>query len=316
MTHGIRSSARYDQAAPWSSAELPAVADGQGFSPGQAAGLTSRRGLRGSRVVSRAAAPRLPLLAGNGAGVWVVLLIGWGLAAAAWLAWLAARIAARCPAGRMPAVRRPVGHQPGPLAHRPGVARHAHPPGRADRRRAGVRGHHGRGHRVAGHRRAHPQARRPGRGALRRPADPPLTPVPAARTAIRLRPSLAGRSAVACRRPTPGCCSATSSGPSGRGPALFASWEDTILAFMAPRVGQDHRAGHPLRAVRARRRSSPPPTRPTCGPPPRSCAPPRQHGLAVRPAADHRLRPALVVEPARRAGTTSRRRTGWPPTSS
>src|SRR5437660_718034 len=33
----------------------------------------------------------MPLLAGNGAGVWVVLLIGWGLAAAAWMAWLAGR---------------------------------------------------------------------------------------------------------------------------------------------------------------------------------------------------------------------------------
>ena len=42
----------------------------------------------------RAAGPRVPILAGNGAGVWVVLLLGWGLAAGAWLAWLAARIAA------------------------------------------------------------------------------------------------------------------------------------------------------------------------------------------------------------------------------
>ena len=36
----------------------------------------------------------MPILAGNGAGVWVVLLISWGLAAVAGLAWLAARIAA------------------------------------------------------------------------------------------------------------------------------------------------------------------------------------------------------------------------------
>ena len=44
----------------------------------------------------------MPLLAGNGAGVWVVLLIGWGLAAAAWVAWLAARIAAALARRRMP----------------------------------------------------------------------------------------------------------------------------------------------------------------------------------------------------------------------
>ena len=44
--------------------------------------------------MSRAAGPRVPIMAGNGAGVWVVLLIGWGFAATSWLAWLAARIAA------------------------------------------------------------------------------------------------------------------------------------------------------------------------------------------------------------------------------
>ena len=44
----------------------------------------------------------MPLLAGNGAGVWVVLLIGWGLAGMAWLAWLAARIAAALAGRRMP----------------------------------------------------------------------------------------------------------------------------------------------------------------------------------------------------------------------
>ena len=52
--------------------------------------------------MTRAAGPRMPLLAGNGAGVWVVLLIGWGLAAGAWLAWLAARIAAALAGQRMP----------------------------------------------------------------------------------------------------------------------------------------------------------------------------------------------------------------------
>ena len=52
--------------------------------------------------MTRAAGPRVPLLAGNGAGVWVVLLIGWGLAAAAGLAWLAARTAAALAGQRMP----------------------------------------------------------------------------------------------------------------------------------------------------------------------------------------------------------------------
>jgi TraM recognition site of TraD and TraG len=52
--------------------------------------------------VRRANTPQVPLLAGNGAGIWVVLLIGWGLVAAVWLAWLAARIAAALARRRMP----------------------------------------------------------------------------------------------------------------------------------------------------------------------------------------------------------------------
>ena len=68
--------------------------------------------------MTRAAGPRMPLLAGNGAGVWVVLLIGWGLAGMAWLAWLAARIAAAL-ARAHALVQQTVGHQPGPLAYQP-----------------------------------------------------------------------------------------------------------------------------------------------------------------------------------------------------
>ena len=52
--------------------------------------------------MSRAAGPRVPILAGSGAGVWVVLLLGWGLAVGAWLAWLAARIAATLTGHRIP----------------------------------------------------------------------------------------------------------------------------------------------------------------------------------------------------------------------
>jgi hypothetical protein len=52
--------------------------------------------------MSRTADPRVPILAGNGAGVWVVLLIGWGLTVAAWLVWLAARIAAALTGSHVP----------------------------------------------------------------------------------------------------------------------------------------------------------------------------------------------------------------------
>ena len=91
----------HDQATAWPPAGRPAPRRRPGSLPGLAAGL-SRRARPGAGIVTRAAGPRVPLLAGNGAGVWVVLLIGWGLAAAAWLAWLAARIAAALAGRRMP----------------------------------------------------------------------------------------------------------------------------------------------------------------------------------------------------------------------
>ena len=82
-----------------------------------------------------------------------------------------------------------------------------------------------------------------------RPGDPvaalavnpqitPLTPVPAAKTAIRLRPSLAGASPRSLPAADTGLLLGDLKRPSGRGPALFASWEDTITAFMAPRSGK------------------------------------------------------------------------------
>ena len=82
-----------------------------------------------------------------------------------------------------------------------------------------------------------------------RPGDPvaalaaspqvlPLTPVPAAETAIRLRPSLAGISHRALPAADTGLLLGDLQRPAGRGPALFASWEDTLIAFMAPRSGK------------------------------------------------------------------------------
>ena len=46
--------------------------------------------------------PRVPIMSGNGAGVWIVVLACWGLAAVTWLAWLAARIAAALTGGDVP----------------------------------------------------------------------------------------------------------------------------------------------------------------------------------------------------------------------
>ena len=52
--------------------------------------------------MARAVRPRVPVLAGNGAGVWIILLLAWSLIAAAWLAWLAARLAAVLAGRRVP----------------------------------------------------------------------------------------------------------------------------------------------------------------------------------------------------------------------
>lgn len=66
----------------------------------------------------------------------------------------------------------------------------------------------------------------------------PLTPVPAARAASRLRPSLGG---TALRRLSPsdiGLLLGELRQPGRRGRPLYASWEDTVIAFMAPRSGK------------------------------------------------------------------------------
>ena len=188
--------------------------------------------------MTRAAGPRMPLLAGNGAGVWVVLLIGWGLAAAAWLAWLAARIAAALAGRGMPrfserwviSLARWRTSQAWPGTPTVLVVLTAALLACAVITAGAI-------------------VWRIIAARIPRPGDPvaalsgnpqitPLTPVPAARTAIRLRPSLAGCNPRSLPAADTGLLLGDLKRPSGRGPALFASWEDTITAFMAPRSGK------------------------------------------------------------------------------
>jgi len=180
----------------------------------------------------------VPVLAGNGAGVWVVLGIGWGLAAAAWLAWLAARIAASLWGRRTPSFSE---HWVISLARwRTSQAWPGTPTilvvviavALAGTAVAAC---------AAGWRVVSPRLRRPGDpvAALANNSQiTPLTPVPAAKTAIRLRPSLAGASPRSLPAADTGLLLGDLKRPAGRGPALFASWEDTITAFMAPRSGK------------------------------------------------------------------------------
>jgi type IV secretory pathway TraG/TraD family ATPase VirD4 len=188
--------------------------------------------------VTRAARPRVPLLAGNGAGVWVVLLIGWGLAAAAWLAWLAARIAAALDGRHMPAfserwvisLARWRTSQVWPGTSTILVVLIAIVLACAAVTAVAV-----------AWRLIAARTPRPGDPVAALAVNPqitPLTPVPAAKNAIRLRPSLAGASPRSVPAADTGLLLGDLKRPSGRGPALFASWEDTIAAFMAPRSGK------------------------------------------------------------------------------
>jgi len=193
----------------------------------------------------RAAEPRVPVMAGHGAGVWVVLLTGWGLVAVAWLTWLAARIAAVLAGGRVPAFS---GHWLISLAGgRTGQAWPGTPtalvalvalPMACVAVAAGV----------VPWRLIAARISRPGDPVAALAVNPqirPLTPVPAAATAIRLRPSLAGADPRALQAGDTGLLLGDLKRPAGRGPAVFASWEDTITAFMAPRSGKTTALGIP-----------------------------------------------------------------------
>jgi TraM recognition site of TraD and TraG/Type IV secretory system Conjugative DNA transfer len=188
--------------------------------------------------MSRAIGPRVPVLTGNGAGVWVVLFLAWGLIAAVWLAWLAARIAAILAGRRVP-----------PFSERWVIA--------LIRWRTGqvwpgtptvlvvliaivlacaviTTG-------ITTWRVITARIPRPGDPVAALAANPqitPLTPVPAAKTAIRLRPSLTGADPRALPANQTGLLLGDLKRPGGHGPALFASWEDTVTAFMAPRSGK------------------------------------------------------------------------------
>jgi type IV secretory pathway TraG/TraD family ATPase VirD4 len=91
---------------------------------------------------------------------------------------------------------------------------------------------------------------------LPRPDDPvaalrhnpgivPLTPGPSTQTAARLRPSLAATSPKQISPADTGLVLGELMQPGRAGPALYASWEDTVVAFMAPRSGKTTALGVP-----------------------------------------------------------------------
>ena len=193
----------------------------------------------------RAPGPRAPMAAGRAAGMWWVLALCWGLFAFTGLVWVAAQAAAALTGGHVPpfgerwVVGLVRGHSsqawsgtPTPLVAVIGTVLAGSAAGvvaavwRFISRRL-------------------PQPEDPVAALHRNPGIQPLAPGPSARTAVRLRSSLAGTS---LRKITPtdtGLILGDLKIPAGRGPALYASWEDTIVAFMAPRSGKTTAMGVP-----------------------------------------------------------------------
>lgn len=196
--------------------------------------------------MSRALGPRPPLFAGNTAVAWMLIAVAWGLAGVAWLAWAAARLAALAAGhGHVP----PFGLRwisalvharsaqawpgvPTPLVAITGAFLAAVLAAMA----------------ITAWRIAARRVTRPGDpvAALSRDRSVrQLAQAPSAEKGMRLRPSLAGA--------RPGHLDAADIGlllgrlkqPEGDGPELFASWEDTVLAFMGPRSGKTTSLGVP-----------------------------------------------------------------------
>ena len=191
--------------------------------------------------MSRALGPRPSMAPGGTAASWAVLIICWGLIALSGLIWAAARIAAGIAGGQV----EPFGTTfAGDILHGRTYRAWPHTPTVAVTAVAVVL--------IGG---AATLAAVAGTAIARRrstPADPvaalarnprmrALTGRPAARSAIALRRSLAGADPRTVHPAEAGLALGRLMRPGHRaagGPAVYASWEDTVVAFMAPRSGK------------------------------------------------------------------------------
>ena len=186
--------------------------------------------------MSRAIGPRAPFAGGNAASAWTVLLGCWVLVALSWLVWAAARIAGRLSGG----TAEPFGIKfvSDVLHGRTGSAwPHTATPAVAAAMAvlaAGAAAATAMAWRVVVARM--PPAADPVAALARNPRIRALTAAASCASAARLRPSLAAGRELA---PADiGLALGDLRLPAGRGPALYASWEDTVVAFMAPRSGK------------------------------------------------------------------------------
>ena len=195
--------------------------------------------------MTRAAGPRAPFAAGNVVGLWCILALCWGLFALTALVWVAAQAAAALTGGHVP----PFGEHWAADLVRDRTSRAW--PGTptvlvavvATALAGSLVAIIAAAWRVIARRR--PQHGDPVAALRRNPGIEPLTPGPSARSAARLRPSLAGTSPRHIAPADTGLILGDLLQPAGLGPALFSSWEDTIVAFMAPRSGKTTAMGVP-----------------------------------------------------------------------
>jgi hypothetical protein len=188
-------------------------------------------------VLRRAAGPQMPVM-GGATGPWIALAVSMGVVAMAWLAWLSACLAALLSGGRVTSfgarwlialvLGRPAQTWPGT----PTVL-------------VVICGLILVSLLALGAVKGWPFVRR----YLPRPGDPvaelarnaevaEFSGNEAARKAIRLRPTLAAASPQQLAAKDTGLLLGHLKLPAGRGPALYASWEDTTIAVMAPRSGK------------------------------------------------------------------------------
>jgi type IV secretory pathway TraG/TraD family ATPase VirD4 len=195
--------------------------------------------------MSRALGPRPPLAAGNAALAWVLLTAAWGLTGLAWLAWAAAWLAAVLAGRRVPpfsirwvtAVLHGRTGQAWPGTPAPLVAVTSTVLAAA---LAAVT--------VTAWRVIARHITRPGDPVAALSADRSIRRLAgheAAGQGIRLRPSLAGARPGSVAPADIGLVLGRLKQPGGNGPDLYASWEDTLIAFMGPRSGKTTSLGIP-----------------------------------------------------------------------
>ena len=196
--------------------------------------------------MSRAIGPRPPFAAGNAALAWVLIAAVWGLIALTWLAWAAARLAALA-AGR--------GHVPAfgtrwasALVH--GRTAQAWPgtPTPLVAVTGGILAVLLAGVTAIAWRLIARSMTKPGDPVAALSRDKSIRQLAqsqAAEQGIRLRPSLTGARPGSLAPADIGLVLGRLKQPGGNGPDLYASWEDTVLAFMGPRSGKTTSLGIP-----------------------------------------------------------------------